>query len=188
MHARLCFVGRTVRPSKQREPLQHLALAAAPSVQAPPCDVHEFNRTLRRRDPLDIGLPDRWALDLLWRLLRFDPAERISAAEALDHAYLRAQGPHRALDGTDHATMAERVAHDAMLKAQKQQRQRRRQHNQRSTQGEVSSTDVVPPTLLKDDGLSKMLTFRCPKCGRHFADWESCHTHVRGRRHRGRAR
>lgn len=43
------------------------------------------------RDSLDIGLPDPNGLDLLSHLLRWDPAERITAAEALKHPYFASE-------------------------------------------------------------------------------------------------
>lgn len=49
------------------------------------------------------GWCEQWGLDLLWRLLRWDPMSRISASDALEHAYF--VGPYRSRrDGTLHAT------------------------------------------------------------------------------------
>ena len=47
---------------------------------------------IRARDPFGIGLPDRWGLHLLRRLLMWNPHDRITAARALEHAYLRESG------------------------------------------------------------------------------------------------
>lgn len=58
---------------------------------------------MHTRDALDLGFPDPWGLDLLWRLLRWDPMERISVSDALEHAYFA--GPYRSRrDGSLHAT------------------------------------------------------------------------------------
>jgi serine/threonine protein kinase len=52
---------------------------------------------------------------LISRLLRWDPDERISLSEALDHAYF--VGPYLSrVDGTEHATLKEMQAYDAELR------------------------------------------------------------------------
>lgn len=67
------------------------------------CTLAELGKAVHTRDALDVGFPDQWGLDLLWRLLRWDPMERISVSEALEHAYF--SGPYRSRrDGSLHAT------------------------------------------------------------------------------------
>lgn len=67
------------------------------------CTLAELGKAVHTRDALDLGFPDQWGLDLLWRLLRWDPMERISVSEALEHAYF--VGPYRSRrDGSLHAT------------------------------------------------------------------------------------
>lgn len=67
------------------------------------CTLAELGKAVHTRDALDLGFPDQWGLDLLWRLLRWDPTERISVSEALEHAYFA--GPYRSRrDQTLHAT------------------------------------------------------------------------------------
>ncbi|CAN0467316.1 unnamed protein product, partial [Discosporangium mesarthrocarpum] len=67
------------------------------------CTLADLGKALHTRDALDIGFPDEWGLDLLGNLLRWDPIERISAEEALEHAYF--SGPYLSrVDGTAHAT------------------------------------------------------------------------------------
>lgn len=66
---------------------------------------------IRKRDPLRIGFKDRWGLDLLTRLLVFESGQRISMDDALNHAYF--VGPFTSsLDGSEHATLLDRVMHD----------------------------------------------------------------------------
>jgi len=52
-----------------------------------PCGIAEFVASAQRLDPLHRrGVPlDPELLDLAFRLLRWEPAERLSAAEALRH-------------------------------------------------------------------------------------------------------
>jgi len=51
------------------------------------CGDVRFHRLLRASDPLGIGAGDVWLVKLIRRLLRWDPAERMSAHQALTHAY-----------------------------------------------------------------------------------------------------
>ncbi|KAK1928868.1 putative inactive protein kinase [Phytophthora citrophthora] len=53
------------------------------------CHFGRFNQTVVERDPLKRGLEDAWGLDLMWRLLQWHPSERITAEEALQHAYFQ---------------------------------------------------------------------------------------------------
>lgn len=53
------------------------------------CTLHDFHRALRARDPLGIGFDSSsdQLLLLVWRLLAWDPSERITPREALQHPY-----------------------------------------------------------------------------------------------------
>lgn len=59
----------------------------SPTDQTSSCGILELERALQRRDPLGIGYHNKLGLDLLSRLLKWDPSERISVREALSHAY-----------------------------------------------------------------------------------------------------
>lgn len=70
------------------------------------CGLEELSRAILKRDPLALGLRDKWAIDLLSKLLQFDPMKRISMDEALDHAYF--QGAYVCeRDGSEFATRDE---------------------------------------------------------------------------------
>lgn len=72
------------------------------------CTLAELGKAVHTRDALDLGFPDQWGVDLLWRLLRWDPMERISVSDALEHAYFA--GPYRSRrDGSLHATQRYRA-------------------------------------------------------------------------------
>jgi serine/threonine protein phosphatase PrpC/serine/threonine protein kinase len=78
------------------------------------CDVARFRTAILRRDSLGLGFNDEWGLDLLQRLLNWDPAKRIAMADALHHAYF--VGPYiSTVDGSHHATKEELLAHDKRL-------------------------------------------------------------------------
>ncbi|CAM9501869.1 unnamed protein product [Ectocarpus fasciculatus] len=82
------------------------------------CTLAELGRAVHTRDALDIGFPDQWGLDLLWRLLRWDPMSRISASDALEHAYF--VGPYRSRrDGTLHATQRDAMEYDGWFTGSK---------------------------------------------------------------------
>ena len=53
------------------------------------CTLKDFHHALRARDPLGIGFDSRddTFLHLIWKLLAWDPLERITASEALQHPY-----------------------------------------------------------------------------------------------------
>ena len=77
------------------------------------CTIQDFHRALRARDPLGIGFDSSTdlLLHLIWQLLAFDPGERMTAEEALQHAYFispdgtldslnRMPGSHNALESS----------------------------------------------------------------------------------------
>lgn len=67
------------------------------------CGISELYHAILRRDPLGLGFSNPWGLDLLSRLLHFDPLQRIDLNEALLHAYFK--GPYVCeQDGSLHAT------------------------------------------------------------------------------------
>lgn len=53
------------------------------------CDMRDFHSALRARDPLGIGFSEKMdaLLDLALRFLAFNPDERLSATDALEHYY-----------------------------------------------------------------------------------------------------
>ena len=57
-------------------------------VRSPPCGPRELHNAIIRRDPLGLGFEDRWGLDLLSRLLRFDPMKRINMVCGLIEIWL----------------------------------------------------------------------------------------------------
>ncbi|TMW61031.1 hypothetical protein Poli38472_014492 [Pythium oligandrum] len=126
------------------------------------CHFGKFNTTIVERDPKHKGLSNRWGLDLMWKLLQWNPSQRISAREALQHAFF--QGPYMSTeDGRRFATKHELDLHEAYLSAQYQQHQDR--------------AFVVREKYETPD------TFQCPHCHRNFSTISSCEHHVAARKH-----
>ncbi|XP_052185941.1 uncharacterized protein LOC127797256 isoform X2 [Diospyros lotus] len=56
------------------------------------CSEEYFSQQIKNRDPLKIGFPNVWALRLVRQLLVWDPDDRLSVDEALQHPYFQPQG------------------------------------------------------------------------------------------------
>eukprot|EP00554_Chaetoceros_debilis_P010934 CAMPEP_0194109230 /NCGR_PEP_ID=MMETSP0150-20130528/8761_1 /TAXON_ID=122233 /ORGANISM="Chaetoceros debilis, Strain MM31A-1" /LENGTH=1291 /DNA_ID=CAMNT_0038798141 /DNA_START=50 /DNA_END=3925 /DNA_ORIENTATION=+ len=70
-------------PLGQGDPLEFCSMAKTT------CTIHDFHNALRARDPLGLGFSDTLdpLLQLIWGLLAWDPKERLTASEALQHHY-----------------------------------------------------------------------------------------------------
>ena len=119
------------------------------------CTLQDFHRALRARDPLGIGFDSSadLLLHLIWQLLAWDPEDRITATDALDHPYFSTPdgGKQPLVDlipGWHNALECQML--DPRL--------------------DFNASDTVHE-------------FTCPKCGRVFSDWQSCLRHARSRRH-----
>lgn len=145
------------------------------------CSEKDFAAAILRRDPLGLGFPDRWGIDLLGRLLAFDPLQRINLSDALVHAYFR--GPYLSLyDQSEHATASDRDKYDKLLLPT------------------LSKYDQAFPLQLLDeevaseedgnvlqnalDEVISNIRFACPACRRSYlGDWAACQRHLATRRH-----
>ena len=118
------------------------------------CTLQDFHRALRARDPLGIGFDSSTdlLLHLIWQLLAFDPEERMTAEEALQHPYFIS--PDGTLDSLNEIPDFHNALESQMLDPR---------------------IDFNVVDDIKD--------FVCPKCGRVFHDWESCHRHSNIRKH-----
>ncbi|KAJ8524853.1 hypothetical protein ON010_g16262 [Phytophthora cinnamomi] len=126
------------------------------------CHFGRFNQTVVERDPLKRGLEDTWGLDLMWRLLQWHPSERISAEDALQHAYFR--GPYVCKEsGRRFATHQDLLLHELYLETQR---------TRESTFASVVRAKYELPDR-----------FICPRCGRAFSTAQSCEQHAHARRH-----
>ncbi|KAL3657849.1 hypothetical protein V7S43_017228 [Phytophthora oleae] len=126
------------------------------------CHFGRFNHTVVERDPLKRGLEDAWGLDLMWRLLQWHPSERITAEEALQHAYF--QEPYVCNEsGRRFATRQELLLHERYLEAQR-------------ARESIFASVVRAKYELPD-------RFTCPHCGHAFSTAQSCEQHSHARRH-----
>lgn len=112
---------------------------------------------MRARDPLGIGFDDdaNNLLHLVWRLLAWNPMERLSASEALQHAYFKAQSNQY---GSYPSEVVVSSVHNAL------------EHQTLDPRLDMPSEEIVTE-------------FICPRCGRIFSDHNSCQHHARSRRH-----
>ncbi|KAE9127666.1 hypothetical protein PF010_g4790 [Phytophthora fragariae] len=126
------------------------------------CHFGRFNQTVVDRDPLKRGLEDSWGLDLMWRLLQWHPSERISAEDALEHAYFR--GPYVCKEsGRRFATRQDLLLHEHYLETQR-------------ARDSIFASVVRAKYELPE-------RFTCPHCGRVFSTAQSCEQHAHARRH-----
>lgn len=136
-------------PYRQGDPLHNTAMAKSS------CTLQDFHKALRARDPLGIGFDSSTdlLLHLIWQLLAWDPMERITAAEALQHPFFLSP------DGS-------RESLDLIFPGR---------HNALESQMLDARMDFNVHDSVEE--------FVCPKCGRKFGDWRSCNAHAVSRRH-----
>eukprot|EP01039_Chlorochromonas_danica_P001208 gene1208-1318_t len=167
------------------------------------CSVNEFGQAILRRDPLGKGFNDKCGLDLLYRLLHFDPMKRINLSEALMHPYFR--GPYQnARDCSDHATIPERrEPHDEpvpplvqtpstvidLVEVKDLYPLYLFSHHFNKTaepagRGLERIDEEASSSTSKIDELIQGIDFMCPKCKRKFSgDWFACQRHLKSRQH-----
>ena len=79
------------------------------------CDVHHLAKAIQRRDPLGIGYHAH-GIDLLHRLLKWRPTDRITLQQAMLHAYF--VGPYvSTVDGSEHMTAEDMKKHDDLSRS-----------------------------------------------------------------------
>ena len=164
------------------------------------CGLASLSKAILRRDPLGVGFDEYWGLDLLSRLLQWKPEDRISMLTAFKHAYFT--GPYVSdMDGSEHGTEEELARHHLELFMSDGDL-----FDESEVSGAVALTGDVHSISLNvhhDATLDNLaiaetleasvrrvvlatnveLEFTCPKCGRRFADWSSCHAHLTARGH-----
>jgi serine/threonine protein kinase len=141
-------------PSKaQSWPLRHGDPLHKTAMVKESCTLQDFHRALRARDPLGLGFSGNdLLLHLIWQLLAWDPDERMTPEEALNHPYFMSPG------GTLESLNLVAGTHNAL------------------------ESQMLDPRLdfkIEDD----VESFVCPKCGKTFHDWKSCHQHSNARKH-----
>ena len=163
-----------------------------------------FAHAVRKRDPLGLGLTDvatgtteaigsdprlhPGAVDLLMRLLAFEPSERITMKQALKHPYFmptfteaegqgQGEGEGEGEGGvgvageTDLPLPLLGIGVDPL----------------EDTASFEAISEKIPQKTVGDTITSTTLQlepiFVCPACRRSFTDWASCHLHMTKRRH-----
>ena len=124
------------------------------------CDLEDFRKALLARDQLQVGFSSPSSdhlLFLIWQLLQYDPRKRLTPQQALSHPYFVEAGD---VDGSEGSEQAYPESTSRALQSQ--------------------STET---TIANDTENSVRVIHRCPKCGKTFGMWNSCHQHVTKRKH-----
>jgi len=136
-------------PLRAGDPLHNAAMFK------PTCTLEDFHSALRARDPLGIGFDSSSdpLLQLISELLAWDPMERITPSEALEHEYFKS---------VEHETSFE----DSKPAGRK-----------------ALQSLLLDPKTDTSSGENEISEFTCPKCGKIFGDLNSCQRHTTSRRH-----
>jgi serine/threonine protein kinase len=122
---------------------------------------------LRARDPLGSGFDKStdMLLHLIWKLLAWDPSDRLSPLEAMSHPYFTSteSGTERDVP-SDMSILNSVFAHQTPFSGF---------HNALELQ-------LLEPV---DLDASPVSSFTCPKCGKNYTDFNSCYQHARSRKH-----
>ena len=163
------------------------------------CGLTGLSKAILRRDPLGIGFDEYWGLDLLSRLLRWNPADRISMLSAFKHAYFT--GPYVSdIDGSEHGTEEDLTNHNMELFTNEGYVYEEPMDSVVALSGDVhgislnenqdSSVEMFAITESLETTVRRVvlkvideMEFKCPLCGRSFTEWSSCHAHLTARRH-----
>ena len=149
------YVPASDSTKQQAWPLRHGDPLHKTAMVTESCTLQDFHRALRARDPLGIGFDSSTdlLLHLIWQLLAWDPMERMTASEALQHPYFTSPENNKGL------------------------------FNNLNMLPGHSYGDALPEGSSQDPEDTNVREFVCPKCGRIFQDWQSCHKHANSRRH-----
>lgn len=131
------------------------------------CTLRDFHNALRARDPLGSGF-DRSTdtlLHLIWKLLAWDPSDRLSPLEAISHPYFTSTESDTEQDVPSDLILNNFFAHQTPFSGI---------HNALELQ-------LLQP--VEFDASSPISSFTCPKCGKNYEDYNSCHQHARSRKH-----
>jgi len=133
------------------------------------CRLTDFHNALRARDPLGSGFDKSTdlLLHLIWKLLAFNPVDRLSPAQALLHPYFTSSAPEQDEFLNDGLIQSYTLAY--------YQTPFSGFHNALESQ-------LLDPKVDMDIFL-EVSEFYCPKCKKSFVDYNSCHQHTRSRRH-----
>mmetsp|Transcript_29789 Transcript_29789/g.61080 ORF Transcript_29789/g.61080 Transcript_29789/m.61080 type:complete len:637 (-) Transcript_29789:142-2052(-) len=133
------------------------------------CRLRDFHAALRARDPLGIGFDEsaNTLLHLIWRLLAWNPSDRLSPKQALLH--------HPYFNPSDHDEKTPKIDElfhknsffDFLIPGS---------HNALESQ-------TLDPKIDMNSSDISISDFVCPKCGKKFYDHNSCQQHARSRRH-----
>lgn len=134
------------------------------------CTLRDFHNALRARDPLGFGFDKSTdlLLHLIWKLLAWNPMDRLSPKQALLHPYFTTSESDTEQYGqqSDRFVLNSALAHESPFSGF---------HNELESQLLELDVDL--------NASSPVSKFTCPKCGKSYLDYNSCHQHARSRKH-----
>lgn len=134
------------------------------------CTLRDFHNALRARDVLGIGFDKSTdlLLHLIWKLLAFDPSDRLTPSQALLHPYFA--------EPTSEQEQNDLISDLQILSST--------YANSIPFSGFHNALESQLLELNVNLHMSAEVTeFTCPKCGKVYTDYNSCHQHARLRRH-----
>ena len=108
-------------------------------------------------------------LHLVWRLLDWDPSQRLSASEALNHPYFTSE------EGRFKNWRPPTFIHQLFLDTDTEVPPGEQQH--------ALEHQTLDPRVDMPSDIDMVSDFICPKCGKKYDDHNSCQQHARTRRH-----
>lgn len=148
------------------------------------CGMTELAGALQRRDPLEVGYGEMLGeegLHFLSQLLKWEPEDRLTAQQALDHPFLRLGG-HSA-SGLSSQALQSSFSSFGNHFGEEEVKQPKEQLCLSPPSDEDSClTPHTPQQFVLSDKFD-VGPYRCPKCGRVFDVYDSCLRHATTRGH-----
>uniref|UniRef100_A0A7S1ZVC0 C2H2-type domain-containing protein n=1 Tax=Ditylum brightwellii TaxID=49249 RepID=A0A7S1ZVC0_9STRA len=138
------------------------------AIVKPTCTMEDFHSALRARDPLGTGFDSssNLLLELIWDLLAWDTKKRLTPKEALAHRFFQTDVIEK--ETSSSWALPFLLPLSSLLSSG--------EHNALESQ-------MLDPRMDFNSSVPDISEFVCPRCGKSFEDYNSCHRHANSRRH-----